>query len=109
MPELTEAERAEIAEWNRQRDELFRNLTHETATAWWRTAKHPKPLDPSVPLAAAHKARLQWLGATDEMLAESMEWLIENNYSTTFRDMPPLTPEQRDAERISHGWEPLNK
>jgi len=56
-----------------------------------------------------HKARLQWLGATDEQLAESMEWLIDNSYSTSFRGCPPLTPEQRDSERIAQGKEPLNK
>jgi hypothetical protein len=55
-----------------------------------------------VPLIAMHKARLQWLGATDAMLAESMEWLIARGYETTMQGAPPLTPQRRDAARALH-------
>jgi hypothetical protein len=46
----------------------------------------PGPLKrPDVPLAALHKARLQWLGATDAMLAESIGWLTMRGYETSSR------------------------
>ncbi len=35
---------------------------------------------PIVPLATVHKARLQWLGATDDMLAESRAFLFDHGY-----------------------------
>jgi len=109
MPTETEQEKQERELWIKGRDELFANPSPEKCYAWWRANGHPPPASPTVPQAAVHKARLQWLGATDEQLAESMEWLIDNSYSTSFRGCPPLTPEQRDSERIAQGKEPLNK
>ena len=35
---------------------------------------------PIVPLATVHKARLQWLDATDDMLAESRAFLFDHGY-----------------------------
>ena len=90
-----EALRAFLAE----RDELFRNPTMETATAYWEKQKFPTPVDPSVPLATVHKGRLQWLDATDTMIAESMQWLLAHDYEPTLMGAPPLTPETRDAQR----------
>jgi len=50
---------------------LFRNPNDEVARAWWTSEGHAPPAHPDVPLATVHKARLQWLNATDDMLAES--------------------------------------
>lgn len=90
-----EALRAFLAE----RDALFCNLTMETATAYWEKQKFPTPVDSTVPLASAHKGRLQWLDATDAMIAESMQWLLARGYEPTLMGAPPLTPESRDAQR----------
>jgi hypothetical protein len=53
------------------REALFRNLSDEAARAWWRSEAYAPPAHPTVPLATVRKARLQWLDATDDMLAES--------------------------------------
>jgi hypothetical protein len=92
-----------------KRDALFKNPTEEAALKYWKENHLPEPLHPSVPLAAVHKGRLQWLDATDEMLTESKIWLTANGYDITMKGAPPLTPEQRDADRIELGKEPLNK
>jgi hypothetical protein len=90
-----------------ERDELFRNPTQDAAIAYWEKKKLPPPVDPSVPLATVHKARLQWLDATNEMLEESKQWLLARGYETTLRGAPPLTPERRDADRKTIGRPPL--
>lgn len=90
-----------------KRDALLRNPTMEAATAWWLEQGHPTPARPDVPLAAVHKARLQWLDATNEMIAESMAWLIAQDYETTMGGAPPITPESRDADRETLGKGPL--
>jgi hypothetical protein len=91
-----------------KRNALFRNPNIVDATKWWVSEGHPAPVRPDVPLATVHKARLQWLDATDAMIAESMAWLQANDYSTDMKGAPPLTPERRDADRISLGKKPLN-
>ena len=96
-----------LREFLAKRDELFRNPTLEAATKWWNENKFPPPAEPNVPLAAVHKSRLQWLEATDAMIAESMRFLRENNYHKTLKGMPPLTPVTRDVQRVSHGKKPL--
>jgi hypothetical protein len=98
-----------IAKFLEERDALMRNPTLETATAWWYAKTSDEPASPNVPLAAIHKARLQWLSATDIMLAESIKWLEENGYQTTFQGVPPLTPESRDARRAKLGKAPLGE
>jgi hypothetical protein len=90
-----------------ERNDLFRNPTNEAATEWWVNKGLPEPLHPSGPLATVHKARLQWLDATDDMIAQSMAWLLANGYATTCNGAPPLTPERRDAERARLGRPPL--
>jgi hypothetical protein len=90
-----------------ERDALFRNPTLEAAQAFWLKSNFETWKRPDVPLAATHKARLQWLDATDHMLAESIEWLKANGYELTMKGAPPLTPEQRDAERRFLGKPPL--
>jgi hypothetical protein len=91
-----------------ERDALFRNPTAKAALAAWTAAGWPPPVDSTVPLAVVHKARLQWLGATDMMLIESMLWLERHGYKTSTSGAPPLTPASRDAQRAKHGMPPLN-
>jgi hypothetical protein len=91
-----------------KRNALFRNPNIVDATKWWVSEGHPAPVRPDVPLATVHKARLQWLDATDAMIAESMAWLQANDYGTDMNGAPPLTPERRDADRITLGKKPLN-
>ena len=50
---------------------LFRNPSDEAARAWWTSEGYAPPAHPPVPLATVHKARLQWLDATDTMLARA--------------------------------------
>ena len=90
-----------------KRDALFRNLTLETATAYWNATSMELQPDSTVPLATAHRARLHWLDATDEMLAESTQWLKDNGYQTTVRGGQPLTPGTRDLQRMKLGKPPL--
>ena len=91
-----------------RRDALFANLTLEAATAFYGELELPDAVDPSAPLAMAHKARLQWLGATDAQLAESAKWLADN-HSATMRGGVPLTPMTRDAQRMARGMAPLGR
>jgi hypothetical protein len=102
-------ESAELEAFLKRRDALLRNPTAEAALDF----APPPPggwLDREFgPLAAVHKARLQWLDATDEMLAESLAWLKEHGYNVEWQGAPPLTPERRDAERESLGKPPLSK
>ena len=98
----------ELKEFLAKRDELFRNPTLEGAKAFYEQGG--LEIDwarPDVPLAALHKARLQWLDATDEMLEESKEWLRVHDYKPTHKGAPPLTPETRDRDRITIGKPPL--
>ena len=62
------------------REALFRNPSDEAACAWWASEGYAPPLHPTVPLATVHKARLQWLDATDDMLAESRAFLFDHGY-----------------------------
>lgn len=98
---------AELKTFLAERDALFLNPTLKNATDWWNRNRLPKPVRYDVPLAAVHKARLQWLDATDEMIKESMEWLKAHDYEVTMKGAPPLTPERRDADRATLGKPPL--
>jgi hypothetical protein len=100
---------AAVMKFLEARDALFYKPNLVDATAWWNKQGLPTPLRFDVPLATVHKARLQWLDATDEMLTESVAWLLANGYETTCRGAPPLTPERRDADRVSLGKPPLNR
>lgn len=92
-----------------ERNAIFANPTLEAATAWLRKKFGEKLVlvQSDVPLASAHKARLQWIGASDAMMEESRSWLVSHGYDTTFYGAPPLTPDQRDADRMSRGLPPL--
>ena len=103
MSKMDEDLKALLAE----REQLFRNPTLEAATAYWNRHGFPTPADLTVPLGMVHKARLQWLDATDKMIAESIAWLEANNYHTDMKGAPPLTPEARDAQRKMLGKPPL--
>jgi len=97
-----------LPEFLAKRNAVFRNPTPEAAAEYWRRElPNETPVDPTVPLATVHKARLQWLDATDAMLVESAEWLTANGYETTSKGAPPLTPEQRDKDRVAVGKPPL--
>ena len=97
----------QLAAYLAERDALFRDPNPQAALAHWKKYGAPRPVAPSVPLAAIHKARLQWLDATDAMLQESREWLEAHAYETDLRGAPPLTPETRDAQRKALGRLPL--
>ena len=98
---------SDLAEHLAERDALFVDPTPAKALAYWKKKGFPPPVDPSVPLATVHKARLHWLNATDAMLAESVAWLEARGYLTTMKGAPPLTSETRDRDRIALGKPPL--
>ena len=52
-----------------ERDSLFNNPTLIGAHAFWKKQGFSPPVRSDVPLASIHKARLQWLDATDAQLA----------------------------------------
>jgi hypothetical protein len=98
----------ELKAYLAKRDALFRNPNTIDALAWWAESMgNVAPVDPLVPFAAVHKARLQWLDATDDMLAQSKLWLAENGFQADWKGAPPLTPEKRDAERAALGKPPV--
>ena len=84
---------------------LFRNPSDETARAWWTSEGYAPPAHPGVPLETVHKARLQWLDATDEMLAESRSYLFDNGYEGM--NIRAYTSKTRDAARAKLGLKPL--
>jgi hypothetical protein len=98
---------AELQAFLAKRDALFRNPNALDAAMWWYDHTAEAPSDHRVPLAAVHKARLQWLDATDTMLAESKAWLEANDFDTSLQGAPPLTPEKRDADRAALGKPPV--
>lgn len=85
-------------------DDPMRNPTLEAARKLF-----PEPRggwkDRLEPLAALHRARMNWLDATDEMLEESDRWLSERGYP---RGEVYLTPEERDEMRERLGLGPLS-
>jgi hypothetical protein len=91
------------------RNDAFADMTLAKARAFWDSQGFPPPVAEDVPLGALHKARLQWLEATDEMLAESVQWLKDHGYEGTMRQADPLTPETRDRDRALLGKPPLGR
>ena len=87
---------------------LFRNPNDEAARAWWTSEGYAPPIHPTVPLETIHKARLQWLDATDDMLAESRAFLFEHGYGGV-PHLRAYTSRSRDAERAKRGLPPLIK
>ena len=92
-----------------RRDALFRNPTLGRAREFI-TEQHgvePRWERWDVALASVHKGRLQWIDATDEMIAESLKWLADHGYENTWRGAPPFTPDRRDEERVRRGMPPM--
>jgi len=87
------------------REALFRNPSDKAARAWWTSEGYAPPAHPAVPLATVHKARLQWLDATDTMLAESRAFLFDHGYAGLH--IRAYTSRSRDAERAKRGLDPL--
>ena len=99
----------DLAEHLAKRNALFRQPDNADVMAWWcEEMGSVEPVDPLVPMAALHKARLQWLDATNDMLEQSKLWLVENGFSADWKGAEPLTPESRDADRAAIGKPPLN-
>ena len=99
----------DLAEHLAKRNALFRQPNNADVMAWWCEAMgNVAPVDPLVPMAGLHKSRLQWLEATDDMLAQSKLWLAENGFEASWRGVEPLTPAKRDADRATIGKPPLN-
>ena len=92
-----------------KRDALFRNPTEEAAREYIAEQEgRPPPAGSTASCwLAVHKARLQWLEATDAMIEESTNWLLARGFLTTFKGAPALTPERRDADRVTLGKPPL--
>ena len=85
---------------------LFLNPSDEAARAWWTSEGYAPPAHPDVPLATVHKARLQWLDATDDMLSESRAFLFDHGYEGI--NIRAYTSKTRDAARAKLGLPPLN-
>ena len=88
------------------REALFRNPSDEAAHAWWASEGYPPPIHPTVPLETVHKARLQWLDATDDMLAESRAFLFDHGYRL-IPNLRAYTSRTRDVARAKVGLLPL--
>jgi hypothetical protein len=84
---------------------LFLNPSDEAARAWWASEGYAPPAHPDVPLATVHKARLQWLDATDDMLSESRAFLFDHGYEGI--NIRAYTSKTRDAARAKLGLPPL--
>jgi hypothetical protein len=65
-------------------------------------ASHP----PAVPLMTVHKARLQGLDATDDMLVDGRAFLFDHGYAVGL-NIRAYTSKTRDAERAKRGLAPL--
>ncbi len=88
------------------REALFLNPSDEGARAWWTSEGYAPPFHPDVPLATVHRARLQWLDATDDMLAESRAFLFDHGYEAGLNILA-YTSKTRDAARAKLGRAPL--
>ena len=95
-----------LDEYLAARKALFRNPSDEGARAWWASEGCPPPTHPTVPLETVHKARLQWLDATDDMLAESRAFLFDHGYGA-IPHIRAYTSKTRDAARAKLGLAPL--
>ncbi len=85
---------------------LFRNPNDAAARAWWRSEGYAPPIHSTVPLETIHKVRLQWLDATDDMLAESRAFLFDHGYGGV-PHLRAYTSKTRDAARAKFGLPPL--
>ncbi len=97
-----------LDEYLAARETLFRNPSEERARVWWMSEGYAPPAHPTVPLATVHKARLQWLDATDAMLAESRVFLFDHGYGAGL-NIRAYTSMSRDAARPKLGLAPLKQ
>jgi hypothetical protein len=88
------------------RETVLRNPSDEASRAWWASEGYAPPAHPTVPLAMVHTIRLQWLDATDAMLADSRAFLFDHGYKAGL-NIRAYTSKTRDAERAKHGLAPL--
>jgi hypothetical protein len=95
-----------LDEYLAAREALFRNPSDEQARVWWKSEGYAPPAHPTVPLATVHKARLQWLDATDDILAESRAFLFDHGYEAGL-NIRAFTSKTRDAARAKLGLAPL--
>jgi hypothetical protein len=86
---------------------MFRNPSDEAARAWWASEGYAPPFHPGVPLATIHRVRLQWLDATDDMLAESRAFLFDHGGYDASSNLLAYTSRTRDAARAKRGLPPL--
>ncbi|MGO9432130.1 hypothetical protein [Rhodoblastus sp.] len=86
---------------------LFLNPSDEAARAWWASEGYAPPFHPAVPLATIHRVRLQWLDATDDMLAESRAFLFDHGGYDAGPNLLAYTSKTRDAARAKRGLPPL--
>ena len=77
------------AEFIARRDAVFRNPTMENVKQLWRDIGQDVTPNPTNIMAGVHKARLQWKHATDEMRQESIKWLEDHGFKTSFFGIPP--------------------
>jgi hypothetical protein len=84
---------------------LFHNPCDEAARAWWTSEGYAPPAHSAVPLTTVHKVRLQWLDATDDMLAESRSFMFDHGYEGI--NIRAYTTKTRDAARAKLGLAPL--
>ncbi len=56
-------------------------------------------------MATIHRVRLQWLDATDDMLAESRAFLFDHGYDAGL-NIRAYTSRTRDAARAKRGLPP---
>jgi hypothetical protein len=72
-----------------ERDTILRSLDLDAYAAFLRKyapdLARERLVDPSVPLAAMHKARLHISHFTEEEKRVSRQWLLENGYSATMK------------------------
>ncbi len=95
-----------LHEYLAAREALFRNPSDEGARAWWTSEGYAPPFHSDVPLTTVHRARLQWLDATDDMLAESRAFLFDQGYGA-LPNLRAFTSKTRDAARAKLGLAPL--
>ncbi len=86
---------------------MFRNPSDEAARAWWASEGYGPPIHQGVPLATIHRVRLQWLDATDNMLAESRAFLFDPGGYDAGPNPLAYTSRTRDAARAKRGLPPL--
>ncbi len=86
---------------------MFLNPSDEAARAWWTSEGYAPPFHPGVPLATIHRVRLQWLDATDDMLAESRAFLFDHGGYDAGPNLLAYTSRTRDAARAKRGLPPL--